>query len=680
MANEYTGFLPEYDTTPEEWVQEHIYAWNGGGTTGQQAAWENDLDFQEFVYTSRTPADAADMWPDVAKVYNTLGKALGAVTNPIAGLFGKEPIAPPRSAWKDRATGIPAHEAAWTDYERRAQSFAQDVERVYYQNREELPTDWILAQDPDDLRLLSVPGFEEAAQYIEQAQQFASNRRMFLADYQEQLEERIAAAEEAKKKALLEPHNLGGVLSQWFDVLTGPGESRHVDESLYAVSLNERTAIEKQLMDEMLGFGESTLPEGAPAPPDFPDLAGMTSAQKSEALEGYEREYRQWRVGYETWMAGQSDEELEKMGGMAPVMWTLGKASEAIAGSLSAAIGPIDQISKGAITAWFLEEKAKGIGLDPNNPIPDEVLMREAKMYGYSAYWKLMQEQSPEDYQEYIDMAGGDEVMAFGFFSADAENNDEIQGQLDALFTQTQIERDATIDEALDDSDYRPESLVLDMLAWYGRAVPMRIATGVAVFVRAFAGGEQFWDKGWKNAWNTLWEEVDEAGRSPARALGIDGTLLGLAVDLTGGIICDPITYFFGPRLKTGMGGVSSATEIPRLMASRGVRRIVNDLVKWAKRDSVGTGPFMANAGWLMDVDGAIPFLETVGAVEQKVFTNPWKYGNYGKVSNEVEISTVVGLMDDVQRRVLAEHAANPTLTAWATEHLPTTGIGKPVV
>lgn len=167
-----------------------------------------------------------------------------------------------------------------------------------------------------------------------------------------------------------------------------------------------------------------------------------------------------------------------------------------------------------------------------------------------------MQVDAPEVWAEYLDMADGDEIRAMGFIGFDLGQAPE-DGQDQISQIQEYVEQDWI--ERLDRSNWSFGRELLDGMAVLGK-VPM----GAATWATMLLTDEDMLELTTSGEFVQIMGEVEKNDYSPAKVLGVDGTALGLATDLTMGVIFDPATWIFGPggRAATYIDDVSKLRAV----------------------------------------------------------------------------------------------------------------------
>jgi len=275
----------------------------------------------------------------------------------------------------------------------------------------------------------------------------------------------------------------------------------------------------------------------------------------------------------------------------------------------------------------------------------DTKLMQNAATTSTEVAWDELKTNKPDEYKKLLAMASGNEIMAQGFFSAAIQDTPEVQAQLQDWVKNVRANEDLMITD-LRERDFRFSNEVLDILSMWGRNGPMRIATSATILLTQ----QDYWDEVTNGQFVKLWNEVgkatERAGFSPSGALGIDGSLLGLVLDLTGGIVADPFTYLLGPRFAGAKGGAAVAEDALRFTESAVGRQVLNDMVDFARSPSRSTGSFYHIAEFL----GAKywgELLDETGLQTKILPRRDWALHRSGQSAMEVKVSALRRLVSD---------------------------------
>jgi len=200
----------------------------------------------------------------------------------------------------------------------------------------------------------------------------------------------------------------------------------------------------------------------------------------------------------------------------------------------------------------------------------DPEIMRAMGIGPVSDAWDILQNTSPEAHTQWMAMGGGDETTAFGMFAEDVTFHSDwtkaLQEQADLW--QQDVEQQI---QKLSDENYQISDVILDTLSLWGEGVE-------TVGVIATLGGKALFEQTpWIDG-ETLSDFWGEVGRTDTvgEALGLEGTLVGLGLDILVPALADPTTWIFGPRLA-GRGRLGSINPNQALRAANSpIARLVH--------------------------------------------------------------------------------------------------------
>lgn len=279
----------------------------------------------------------------------------------------------------------------------------------------------------------------------------------------------------------------------------------------------------------------------------------------------------------------------------------------------------------------------------------EEQYIQRAAQVGLEQAWQQMPNEDPEVYQQWLDMAGGDEAMAFGFFGSAVTEAPEVEQQLLNLADRLRQEDEQQLEE-LREQDFRFSHEMLDLLSVYGRNVPGRFATSFTLLL----SDQDYWDDlttgQFKKVWNEVGDRASKNDFTPSAVIGIDGSMLGLALDLGMGISFDPTTYFLGPRFLGAVKGtaVSSVDDAARIVRSAPVRAMQDDIINFAQSPGRGMAASYHLMGW-MDSAYIGRIMELVGWNPKVLPKAPWKTHATGKGAMEVRVDFLRRFTTDEQ-------------------------------
>lgn len=481
-------------------------------------------------------------------------------------------------------------------------------ERAYLAYQGEIPMSWWIHQDPDDVRLLTeMDDFDPSAVHRLADDIYSMQKYM-------QAQEDREAEIERRTEELVENEMRGrSMFGQIFRALSGVEQQGSMAEGHHYSNLPDWVQTEEDVRNFYSEQVRRELVNGVKPP---------------EAEMGW--------IG-----AG--------MNGIAAAFMVAGRGMDKAAPYLAYVSDPIlPGDESGAFERGrqeFEEEKQELISeLRRQQNMGSPAVLDELMFLNADDAWRRLQEQEPAVHQEYMDMAGGDEVIAFGFFGADME--DTIMGPTEQM--QMLLENEEQAYEAqiavLEEQDYRPSSKVMEAMAAYGKHVPMRLATATTLLLT----DDDVLQDAVVGKWETLWTEVEKAEFSPAEALGIGNTAAGLMLDLATGIAFDPTTWIFGPRLKSNAGRATTGAQATHLAKTGYVRRTAQDLVRMARSPSRGNMGVAVVGDWLSEVGLLGEFLHAVGVRVKQRFGRPWRKADArAPYVDEIDTNTVMRMLDD---------------------------------
>ena len=425
--------------------------------------------------------------------------------------------------------------------------------------------------------------------------------------------------------------------------------------------------MEREVRDELTNFtATGELPE-----PEDDGGGGWASRVGREIIRGATAVSNNWisllvgsRKGiqntFQTWNElGESNTAPELMdivyGGMDEFGTGIGGLATGVGGSLWAVDGILPGSSVGPLSPYdsfvdqHLSEQAElqaAAEAFSSEPVDPEI-MEMVETTTVAAAFDRVEQEYPDVWQEYMDMAGGDHIMAMGFFGATFTENETVRAQM-AEAVQDAHDREEYMLEELAEQDFRFSSEMMDLLAMWGRNVPGRFATAFTLLLSDSDMHDLALSGQFKALWDALGEESSRLDHTPSAALGIDGTAVGLAYDLGMGIAFDPTTYLFGPKF-TGFIRNVAANEVKALAGSAVMGRWVDDTIRLAMSDARGVGAYHNVIGW-MDNIGIREMFDTVGFTNRQLPAQPWRraFPEAREMSTDTVLRRIWNSRDDV--------------------------------
>lgn len=214
----------------------------------------------------------------------------------------------------------------------------------------------------------------------------------------------------------------------------------------------------------------------------------------------------------------------------------------------------------------------------------EEVASKEVKVASYNEaqhQWQDHAMMEDEVYTAYMGI-GGSPQAAFELFAASImpsaeEQLEMVESSRDEVAEQLEALREAN------GGDFALTAPVLNALAAYGKAVPMTLATAYTAYAA---------DPDWRN--DIVYEDLgiyeavklkaENENYSPAQAMGLDGTFVGLMTDLGLGMAFDPTTWVFGGSANAGR--IATKAQAAKA-ATTGVGKVwANDVANLAARNA----------------------------------------------------------------------------------------------
>jgi len=238
---------------------------------------------------------------------------------------------------------------------------------------------------------------------------------------------------------------------------------------------------------------------------------------------------------------------------------------------------------------------------------PDDEMFRREFAPDVNEAFTQLEEEMPQQAQEYMDIAGGDRIMAMGFFGADLSS--QIAPEEQVKYLTNLREHEEMVIEALEDQDFTAGSRLLHFMGSLDRLGPSRLNTYMHLLMDDGDYFNQALEGQWGEMFSALENDAALADYSAAKAMGIDGSLAGLITDFGGSMVFDPTTWLMGPGAGAAKAGTSrtilktAAKDVVRFGAdpSRGAVSIYT-MLNWV--DPVTRGQVIRKLGY---ADNIIP-------------------------------------------------------------------------
>lgn len=491
--------------------------------------------------------------------------------------------------------------------ERHKEEFVTGYERAWAASRGEIPFEWFAAQNPEDLKLFEE--FADLAADVEELQYLTAAVAKQDKQIQEEVERRVDAAERGRTIARIGSFDFFNLA----DEVDEEEIEREVRDNFNAVALGTDLEKSKNLLQRGVDGTVGLLGKGLGA-------AASGIGNFLQAIDdGVSAAVR----------LGQSDGDLTNI-------VTRNEVQGETVPILTAAF-EIDSRRKAEIEIAKLEES---LGQSFSRRFYDTLAGPTI------ANFDQLEQEDPAVANELIDSAGGNRVAAMGIFGAGSLNfMQEDQEAIDQMeqYVESLEERDREMLTELKRFDFTPGAQVLGVLESYGKAVPMKLATGVALIL----SDSDLYSGNWDEVFGNLSEEIIRADYSPARVLDMDGSLAGLALDLGAGIAFDPVNWFFGARGAVRTVKPHAAFQAEQLAKSPFVQRYARDVYNHAISAERGPGGLMALLGWGDDIMRR-EILSATGFANKTLPLRDWARSKLALGAQEVEVSFARSLVDDV--------------------------------
>lgn len=388
---------------------------------------------------------------------------------------------------------IPQIFANWdNDMKANSVSYSDNIERIWTNSRGTMPLTWMVQQDPEDLKMvLGANEWETQELFRRLAHEADANKysMQYAARQEAEIEERIKKIQRGKNFA------------QWFEQFN---------------PLNPLTYAPKENPDNVRNYedirAEAVAQLKAEEWKDAQSGPGFWNRVWGGLMVGANAVFNQFEdIGVGVYANFVPEEERVDL----PWSWERSERAK------EAAVAEVEQRDLAAIAR---EHTRSSIANDVTSG--------------------RFQDENPQLWAEVMESVGGDQVMAMGFIIGEVEDRLKPEDQLELG---EQVQR-ATI-EMVEEADYQASARVLDALAWYGRNVPGRIATGLTLWW----SDEDFKDLVLQNKWSEWNQMIADENYLPSEALGWHG-FGGFGLDMTLTTIFDPTTWIFSPAGKGAFG------------------------------------------------------------------------------------------------------------------------------
>lgn len=544
--------------------------------------------------------------------------------------------------------------------------FVALAEEAFHRNGGEIPREWWLEQSPGDLQLLNDPDLDALARAMQDQAMYDGIQAKQQELIDRAVQERITQKTLGNKVIALV--NTIGQLG----AANVPGAGL-VGAEVPGVPLMD---IDPEAIERVIRYGE--LPTHVPEPvssdpaswaPDW-----VAAAYRNEESKTFAEKWNETiaeLANPKTWITEidrQFGGVLRPLG--AGVSTATGFIVESTLRGLDQELGRWERAVNGASmadiqlprTLGFLEERQQEKfdntvqGLVQVGMLDPEIRVDQMIMGSINEEWEY--HTSEADKNRYIEMANGNEIQAMGFFAADRLEDSEVRDQHRYYVDQLSARERDMLSE-LEPFDFSIGAGVLDVLSIWGDFT-LQGATFMTLLIEDAWSGEFSFSKEWVT---DIADAMEAADYTPSKAMGLDGTMLGLVADLTGGVAMDPFTWFTGPaamhRLRPWT--VTQASDTANSLV---IRRVVQDLIRNAEDPTKGIEGAMHHLMSLgLDDEGIETTMALIGYSDNVLPAGTWREGAGGALATRVELSTIGKLPRRVDVDVEISDAQNMSQT-----------------
>ena len=219
-----------------------------------------------------------------------------------------------------------------------------------------------------------------------------------------------------------------------------------------------------------------------------------------------------------------------------------------------------------------IQQVGRWLGPDPQDATQQDIIngMREASNLDYDQFmvqagsgmfldsWLGLGDFGLDDAQRnyYLMMAGGNEDLARSFYVDEMIHMEENQAEALKQYELFQADIEYKIKE-LEDENFTTGDALLNVIAAWGEGIEFLATTATQSLKNVFVGQHSWFDA-------QFWQDVKDAD-TPAGVFGLEGTLVGLGLDLGLSVVMDPTTWIWGPRLQGARQGATTADDALRV-------------------------------------------------------------------------------------------------------------------
>lgn len=628
-------------------------------------AWEQSLPAQQYLALGDDPRNLASFFDNdpgttptvtVDDVEGVLQR-LPFLGSKVAGAFG--------DSFTDEAVQGMLKEGEKM-FQARKSEFVNTVETAIHGSRGQLGLDFWLQWTPDEIRLLGGPGLEDVAGDLEGLLQWQADERERLRLLEQQVDTVVEARSNWRSTSnnfLLGAAAIGESIVDVFqgdlnEGLEEGGFTHNLFQSQQSQTPVDRDQIRKELELTQLGRRDELFEEPLQA-----YVAQLRGRMEARGVEDLDKEMTDIEQDLRLQLRQGADPN-KLFGELDGYEFLVDQSLQSIGTLMSAGVdlfgpGVTEMIPSwggegnlyGELEANFEEERQALIAdRQAALALPDDELFRKYAHTDLRNAYEDLQRTNPNQFNEYERMGGDVVGMGFAFFAADAQEWFDAEDQM-ADYRKSIEDTERDLLQELEERDFKAGAELLDVLAMYGRNVPGRLSTAFMLMLTNSDFQDQLVTGQFTDLWNDLGKKVEEVGFSPSAAIGIDGSVAGLMLDLGGEMAFDPATWLFGPRFAGGRGvKAASAADAARLARSPFVSRWMDDIARFRASPTHGASDIVHLSSWL-DEAGQLEVATVAGYHSKSFGAASWK--NTPDAIHAVEVETsflrqVAGVTDDV--------------------------------
>ena len=475
-------------------------------------------------------------------------------------------------------------------------NFVIELERAYYDNRGQVPLQWFM-DNSEDLALLGGE-FAEASKNLHRLSLIQASRAdtkaTELAEFNRDIDFISEWQQTGRNAAIMGWTNFENIYNSFgkddargqeaLDEIA-PGlsyaELRQMYEPIPAVDTPIKAGYVYEQDEKVIIYA----PDGA--------VGSITRKKGDVAGEGEFRPGKPRQRSYVDLSGRRSDKKFadahmelvgEAMGWVASgVAATVDKF-----GNLSSEIGishTLHDIGRWLDDGDYVQGKREAVAqMESQIGLTQDQFTLMAGYDGAMEMWEVLPQVDPKSYDGIVAMAGGDLTLAQDMFVDEmlfAQQNKEAVAQQQKIYND---QLKYQINE-LENENFTTSQAIMAIISAWGEAMEFAatsVTVGVASMFRDETNG--FWTP-------EFWQEVADS-KTPAGVLGLDGTLMGLGLDLAATAAVDPTTYLFGPKLaRSGRWGARSLDDAIRYTnnpAADLIRRQGVEVARSTSRNGIG--------------------------------------------------------------------------------------------